>query len=684
VKRQFVSIQETSDPGMKMRLAPLLAPLALALCLAPCTAQFSLGPNGVSAPPINLVSVYKYLSNLWSGESGRPTSDAGGQMAAERRDVTDADIASLKERIEQASQAAAGGEAKQSDPDVPLTRALLLPKKKFGIGKWPLVYSVLNSLLLAGVIVLAKPYFYEGETVATVYTNSGEYRLHPSDPDYGYGTPNDYGYGYDDGKKGHKKGFKGFMKGYKKGHKDYKKSKGKGKGAQYMYVPKNPYHEDEGYPQYPRPPKYGGHSEEGYGHEGYPIIPASAVHNPSYDQSKPQPTAYAVIPASEMHDSGYQEARPSKSKGSSKAKGYGAPKSHAYAVINAGNADFNTPSPYPGEFKLDISHGRYKKKIESHQYYSRSDEKQAPEQKHEEIPFNERHYYNPTVFRATADSSYACMERMVCLNPSRSARALAISEIADTVGGSADPKDWARMLERLDAAAARGKRHESCEEYYCPPQLPEYFEANPGDDYAPPPAEAASASPEHSDLLRLTPEMLEQLSQSPDLLSQLARSPGFANQFVQAENTGKSITHDGEANISHHTAVELSQVPKSRDSGVQLNRLRKSPLVAKLSPLAVDSQVNTAKPQHPRTLQQIAHPSKERSSVKSFEDGTHRRSVEFVKAPRIKTLKVSERSFDKSPTEQFPSRRSEVKEKSLTRRRLSELIADQRPSDRRH
>jgi len=673
---------------MRMR-PPLLPPLlALAVCLAPCAAQLSLGPGGVAVPPINLVSVYKYLTNLWSGEGEQ--SAGSGQMAAERRDVTDQDIASLQERIEQASEAAGGGEAKQklffrergvklstgkSDPDKPLTRALLLPKKKLAIGKWPLVYGVLNSLLLAGVIVLAKPYFFEGETVATVYTNSGEYRLHPSEPDYAY----DYGYGYEDDKKGYKKGFK---KGYKKGHKGYKKGlkgyKSKGKGHQYMYVPKNPYHEDEGYPEPPRPPKYGSHSHEQFGAGGYPIIPASAVHNPSYDKSKPQPSAYAVVPASDMHDSGYKKSRPSK------AKGFGPPK--AYAVVPASNVDFNTPSPYPGDFKLDLTRGRYKEKGETSQYASRSNEKQIPQDNLESFPFNERHYYNPTVFKAGTDSSYACMERMVCLNPSRSARALAISEIADTVG-SADHKEWARMLERLDAAAERGKRHLGCEEFYCPPQLPEYFETNPGDDYAPPPVDSASASPGHSDILRLTPELLEQLAQSPELLSQLANSGGFADQFSQTGNRGKTLSQNNDAGISHHPLIELSQIPKkssqkSRDTVIHGDRIRQSPLVAKLSPTAVDSQVKAGKLQNARTLQQISNPSKERNSGKSFESDSHRRSVEFVKAPRIKTLKVAERSVADSPTEEFSNRRSyNTQEKSVARRRLSEMIANQRPLD---
>jgi len=71
-------------------------------------------------------------------------------------------------------------------------RALLLPKKKIVVGKWPWVYGVLNGLLLGAAIVLAKPYFFEGETVVSQYENEPHYGGYG----YGYPQPQQYsGYG---------------------------------------------------------------------------------------------------------------------------------------------------------------------------------------------------------------------------------------------------------------------------------------------------------------------------------------------------------------------------------------------------------------------------------------------------------------------------------------------------------
>lgn len=277
----------------------------------------------------------------------------------------------------------------QVDEDVPLTRALLLPKKKIAFGKWPLVYGVLNSLLLAAAIILAKPYFYEGETIVSAYSN--EYG-------YGGGYHQDPGYGYSDEYRGkHNKG-KGYSKG--KGHKVYpvprpirsKYSKEAYPPQAYAVIPAKGkgHHRSKGYDG-DRYESKGHHSKGQYSKDtlpqAYAVIPGGK--GGSYSKGGGLPQAYAIVPS----------------------KGYG--KSHpsaAYALIpadgNDGQYSSHHESRAPHQSQFYSSHTTLVRPQQSHNiptaFEHRSDEfggrdRSDQQDLHDDAPFNELHYYNPTV-----------------------------------------------------------------------------------------------------------------------------------------------------------------------------------------------------------------------------------------------------------------------------------------------
>jgi len=551
-----------------MRLPLLLLGTAL-LVAAPTSAQFSLGPNGVGLPPINLVNIFKYLSSFWYGDTSAPTPAVAETRTIERSGVaagTAMSLEDLRENIDKINKEEIvkhSIEKRALVEEKPLNRkkrALLLPKKKLAFGKWPFVYGVLNVGLLAAALALAKPYFTHGETIVTAYTDSGEY-LHPTHIQHihyheakgkGYKGKGYKGKGYKG--KGHKG--KGSYKAYKDDkkhewydwkswkfweHKDAKEShkniyysqpKGKGhKGKGYKHHPYPsgeayhhegydlPYHHDK--PEHDGPPHHSLYSQENprpeYGPPpyGYAMIPNSGSH----EKAKRPQYGYAMNPHSQSHEKGkhIDETKLSSNFAVIPASaididlddiefddGTGKHKRSppiAYAVIPRipeqgtedveqneikGKQNFNTPSPYPHQLLYDFSQGKYRQTQKpilktNTEYRDRSGQV-------EETPHNELFYFNPTVFTAEKDSSYACMERMVCENPSRQARARAIRNLVPTIDSN-DSTEWENVLKRLDDAADRGKRRQNCEKYFCKPQRPEHFEQLEGDNYSPPPPE---------------------------------------------------------------------------------------------------------------------------------------------------------------------------------------------------
>lgn len=406
-----------------MRL-PLLALLALFVA-GVAHAQLSFGPSGVSSPPINLVTAYKFVRDLWATitRTGGKTESVkvASKLKAETRQAGgsettkdyDKDLQDLKSRIQAASEAAAQEERtdEKINTESPLTRAILLPKKKIVIGKWPIVYGVLNGLLLAAAIILAKPYFYTGDTVISRYEKNKE---------------------------------------------DQKKQE-----------------------------SYGDYSDEMVYTMAVPMAPPAAQQPygmPATAMTYGTPTLAQgqLSPMYSTHMMVVRDDAKKKPKTKYKLKGT----SSEIGTVSV------LPPPPPSRQQRP-SYGQ------AAPANSREDSKEN----NDEVPLNELHYYNPTVFVSKEPSSYACLERMVCMNPSRSAQAQELSsatvaEARSLSGeGGPSPAELNFMRRRLDQAAALGSSHGDCSQYFCPPQLPTLNQEQVGDHYSPPPASNRFSNP---------------------------------------------------------------------------------------------------------------------------------------------------------------------------------------------
>lgn len=439
----------------------LVAAVAAVCAVTVAHAQLSFGPGGVSTSPINLVKVYGYFKSAWDSYIGAPvkpetTKETVKVSKAESRSGLagdyNSDLEDLKSRIQAASDAAAGTKKvpeqinrkrgqkisslradNQEDEESPLLRALLLPKKKIVVGKWPWVYGVLNGVLLGAALVLAKPYFFEGETVVTQYEDEKEYEGYGHYPHHysGYGPPSHHG-GY-----GHHQSF------------------------EHAYAaPPQPHYGNYHSPQ----PAYS------------PRVPAKAAPVVSYQHD------------SDEHNKNNKREIPKTS-----TKPRFRPQSPPRVVHGP---PFELTRPNPGVPNRQVGIPRIPTQGSQNIVKSQSskDEDTDP-------PLNELHYYNPTIFVSPEASSYGCLEKMVCINPSRTARSLAESSAGKIMaraiasGGAVDAdRNWAQMMERLDVASEQGNSNkESCVQYYCPPPVPNLEES--GLSYVPPPTTVNQLQP---------------------------------------------------------------------------------------------------------------------------------------------------------------------------------------------
>ncbi|XP_042866463.1 uncharacterized protein LOC122249556 [Penaeus japonicus] len=174
-----------------MRLAWFLAAALVAAAAGGAQAQLSLGQNGLSVPPINLVSVFKFVRDIFMSYMYPPETTEGVQKREDdeelqRDDVTErvavigfdaegnivekfdswcaedetGECMERQEPGEGASAAASAaafvpGEGEVEDKDA--TTQLVL-------GKWPLIYVVLITMLFWIILVIATPYVLTGET----------------------------------------------------------------------------------------------------------------------------------------------------------------------------------------------------------------------------------------------------------------------------------------------------------------------------------------------------------------------------------------------------------------------------------------------------------------------------------------------------------------------------------------
>ncbi|XP_018025559.1 uncharacterized protein LOC108681086 isoform X4 [Hyalella azteca] len=364
----------------------------------------------------------------------------------------DADLQSLKHRIEAASQTAASDSAisnkiartrgqkiqgGQALEEPALTRAIFA-KKKIKKSKWPIVYGALNAGLVIAIIALAIPYFKEGQTIVDEYERKKKEEDEEQTLYALYGTSTEYdGYGT-----------------YAAATPSY---------AQPVYGLETYEHE-----AYPESSKFGG---KGKGKKGggtrnggqvlyalAPAAPAVPASPPVVDISAaPAVPAVSTVPVVSASPYSYGDD--------------GELSSHTMVFHDVDEAAYSAYGAADG--------------TEHHLNYVSLDG-EAPLSAHaNERPLNELNYYNPTVFTSPEPSSYSCLERMVCRDPSRTSRALhALSGEKLT-----EPSSWQTVVDRIDKAAKVGLDSGDCDIYYCPPQLPnsEIFER--GENYSPPPAD---------------------------------------------------------------------------------------------------------------------------------------------------------------------------------------------------
>lgn len=121
------------------------------------------------------------------------------------------------------------------------------------------------------------------------------------------------------------------------------------------------------------------------------------------------------------------------------------------------------------------------------------------------------------------------------------------------------------MIRRLDAAAATGERNEDCAQFYCPPQLPNFFKSKPGDNYSPPP------QGEFSDqigvtLQRVHPTSVDGFAPEPVTLQQLGDiiSPAVANVQLVSDESFEANDYFDHDNSDQSSSIDYVNAPKIR------------------------------------------------------------------------------------------------------------------------
>ncbi|XP_068237933.1 uncharacterized protein [Palaemon carinicauda] len=189
-----------------MRLLWTLSIALVAISLSGAHAQLALGPGGVRTPPINLVSVFRFLRDIFMAYMYPPTP--GSELKSKNedgklipvREEKDMGSSSEKKRVivmgydtegkviekidtgclddssidcitteetpeledgEASPMNRTGGETTVEDAFEDKTASMQLI-----VGKWPVLYITLISILFWLIIIISSPYILTGETIA--------------------------------------------------------------------------------------------------------------------------------------------------------------------------------------------------------------------------------------------------------------------------------------------------------------------------------------------------------------------------------------------------------------------------------------------------------------------------------------------------------------------------------------
>ncbi|XP_063595737.1 uncharacterized protein LOC134772625 [Penaeus indicus] len=173
-----------------MRVAWLLVATLAAAAAGGSDAQLAVGAKGLGVPPINLVSVFKFIRDIFMFYMYPPETAVAGAQKREDEAVEELQSADVTERVAvigfdaeenivekfdswcaededgeclerqdpsgtASSAAFVAGEGEVEDKDA-TTQVVL--------GKWPLIYVILIVMLFWIILVIATPYVLTGET----------------------------------------------------------------------------------------------------------------------------------------------------------------------------------------------------------------------------------------------------------------------------------------------------------------------------------------------------------------------------------------------------------------------------------------------------------------------------------------------------------------------------------------
>ncbi|XP_042224597.1 uncharacterized protein LOC121868263 isoform X2 [Homarus americanus] len=165
-----------------MRVSVVVAAMMVVLAASPSAVpgvegQLSLGPSGVSTPPINIVSVFRFLRDLfnaiWYPETVKATKVLPGTQAKFDSDCEEDENGDCLMPSEPYTLETREDQEVTRDGDIvdllAITGDLLGdktgPAELLAAGKWPLAYVTFITITFWLFVLIATPYIITGETI---------------------------------------------------------------------------------------------------------------------------------------------------------------------------------------------------------------------------------------------------------------------------------------------------------------------------------------------------------------------------------------------------------------------------------------------------------------------------------------------------------------------------------------